>query len=68
MAVLSGYPGLTGEILVDGAALQEYDDDSEPETADKISKYIESKSGKHFVIHFTVSEPSSAAMLRCGSS
>jgi len=57
MAVLSGYPGLKVEILVHGAALQEYDNESEPETADKISKYIESKSGEHFAILFTVSEP-----------
>lgn len=59
MTVLPGYPGLVVEILVDGAPLQEYDndeDDDGSESPGTITKYIEASSGATFTIRYTIPE------------
>lgn len=49
---------ITVEVLVDGKALQEYeDDDMENENPKSVVKYIEATSGAAFAIQVSVSEP-----------
>jgi hypothetical protein len=57
MAILGNMPGAKVEIIVDGTPLQEYDDDNEPLLSRQITKYIESQTGKEFVVKVTFAQP-----------
>lgn len=57
MAVTDTFPAMIAEILVNGVALQEYDDDEDntvPST--KAVKYIEAVSGAEFAIRYRIDE------------
>jgi len=53
MAIHPGFPGLKAEVVVDGQALREYDDDQEPQ-AINVVKYVEVSSDAHFGVRYTL--------------
>jgi hypothetical protein len=53
MAIHSEYPGLKAEIVIAGEALEEYDDDGEPQPK-TTTKYIEARSGEHSGVRYTI--------------
>jgi hypothetical protein len=58
MAINSECPGLKVEVLVEGQALQEYDNDDDEESSPKVTtKYIEAHSDKDFALRTTFSAP-----------
>jgi len=57
MAILAQIPGVTVEIMVDRAPLQEYDDDSERDVTRGCTKYVESQTGKEFSMKATFAHP-----------
>lgn len=63
MAILHTCPNLEVEIVVDGIALQEYDDDEEEEaeeeqrSAHTVTKYVEVRSDSEFAIRTKISGP-----------
>jgi len=54
MAILPGFPGFEVTIRVNGVALQEYQDayEAEPDTPDRITRYVQATSGAKFDIFF----------------
>ncbi|KAF2025121.1 hypothetical protein EK21DRAFT_77178 [Setomelanomma holmii] len=50
MAITKAFPRIKADILIDSAALQEYDDDEEPSSDVVMTKYIEATSGAEFAI------------------
>ncbi|KAI4932744.1 hypothetical protein J4E85_003144 [Alternaria conjuncta] len=57
MAVLPFLPGLAVEIVVNGASLPEYDDNSDtPASPTMITKYVEATSGANFTIEVLLME------------
>jgi hypothetical protein len=54
MAITRASPGIQVEVLVEGEPLKEYDDEDEEVTADKVTKFIEAKSGSEFKIRWTI--------------
>jgi hypothetical protein len=56
MAVFPAFPGLQVAVVVDGAARVEHPDpsDADQDTGSKVTRYIESESGKTFEIHFRI--------------
>jgi hypothetical protein len=58
MAVLDAYPGIKVQIVVNGAPLQEYDDDDdESATPNTVTKYVEAVSGAEFQIQHDITQP-----------
>jgi hypothetical protein len=55
MAICDDHPGLRAEIVVDGQALKEYDD--EEAAPNTITKYIEASSGKCFAMKMSFDPP-----------
>lgn len=54
MAILSGLPGATAEVVVDGQALKEYPDEDDPGNSPKTtSVYVESVPGTEFSLRCT---------------
>jgi hypothetical protein len=60
MAMLDDCPGLCAEVYVDNTPLEEYTEDTEPETANMTTVYIRSKIGKQFAIRYSVGRPFSS--------
>lgn len=58
MAITDSLPGLAIEILVDGRALQEYEDEDadEDQEQDTVVRYIEAESGKVFAVSIELLE------------
>ena len=57
MAVLPFLPGLAVEIVVNGASLPEYDDNSDtPASPTMVTKYVEATSGANFTIEVLLME------------
>lgn len=57
MAVLSAFPGLTTEIIVDRLPLTEFSGDEPEASTTKTTSYIEARSGAEFSIKTTLSRP-----------
>jgi hypothetical protein len=57
MAITRAFPGIQVEVLVEGEPLKEYDDEDEEVTTDKVTKFIEAKSGSEFKIRWTFTPP-----------
>lgn len=57
MAVLPDCPGLKAEVVVNGEALLEYDDDEHNGHPRTVTKYVEAISGANFEIHLSFELP-----------
>jgi hypothetical protein len=57
MAIFDDCPGLRAEVYVDNVLLEEYTEDTEPETSNMTTVYIQAKTGKQFAIVYSVSQP-----------
>jgi hypothetical protein len=55
MAILPGFPGFEVVVRVNGVALQEHRDvyEAEPDTPDRITRYVQATSGAKFEILFS---------------
>ncbi|KAF9693815.1 hypothetical protein EKO04_008287 [Ascochyta lentis] len=53
MAIHEDYPGLTVEIVANGAALQEYEDSTISATANTVIRYVEAVAGAEFAIKYS---------------
>ncbi|KAF2677306.1 hypothetical protein K458DRAFT_163912 [Lentithecium fluviatile CBS 122367] len=53
MAITTVYPGLQVDVVVNGAPLQEYDDDEDEDSPDTTTKYVEATSGANFEIRYS---------------
>jgi hypothetical protein len=60
MTMLDDCPGLCAKVYVDNMPLEEYTEDTEPETANMTTVYIRSKTGKQFAIRYSVGRPFSS--------
>ena len=56
MAITTAAPRIKTQVLVDGAALEEYEDDEEHTEPNSVTKYVEAKSGAEFAIRSRFTE------------
>jgi hypothetical protein len=56
MAIANETPRIEVEILIDGVVAQEYMDEEEGIDAETTTRYVESKSGANFAIHYRFTE------------
>lgn len=54
MAVLPSCPEINVEVVVNGEALKEYEDDEESTTRTKVTKYVEAASETNFEIRYAI--------------
>jgi hypothetical protein len=53
MAIHPDHPGLVAEVVVNGQALREYDDDGQPQLR-TVTKYVEAVSDARFSVRYTI--------------
>jgi hypothetical protein len=56
MAITEAFPRTKANIIVNGVALQDHDDDEEQTMVDTVTKYAEVKSVADFAIHYCITE------------
>lgn len=57
MAIHNDYPGLKVEIVVNGQALQEYEDKSDKANAKVVTRYVEARAGAAFSVVVSFEQP-----------